>query len=150
ETALFADDYRPPKKRNVIEFFSSLEGEQIREVSLADKDRLVTIAFGSGRYLLFKLFSGRPNVLLVEGGRVIDAFKNPDKLKDTVPPAPAQPSFRDEASPGRTPKNQMTEINPLLPRNLLPHIIEQHGVEAMDPDRIKSFTKALTEALLRD
>src|SRR5699024_5318594 len=69
EPALFADDYRPPKKRNVIEFFSSLEGEQIREVSLADKDRLVTIAFGSGRYLLFKLFSGRPNVLLVEGGR---------------------------------------------------------------------------------
>src|SRR5690625_3869454 len=96
ETALFADDYRPPKKRNVIEFFSSLEGEEIRKVSLADKDRLVTVEFGSGRHLLFKLFSGRPNVFLVEDGRVVDAFKNPDKLKGTAPPAPVQPDFRNE------------------------------------------------------
>ncbi|HLR76874.1 MAG TPA: hypothetical protein VK106_04390, partial [Balneolaceae bacterium] len=31
ETALFLDKYRPPKKRNVIHFFSKLEGYSIKE-----------------------------------------------------------------------------------------------------------------------
>lgn len=150
ETALFLDSYRPPKKRNVIEFFSPLEEEKIIDLSLADKDRLMSVYLESGRRLLFKLFSGRPNVFLVESGRIIDAFKNPEELKNTAPPEPAAPDFKEKVSPGRTAKNQMTEINPLLPRNLLPRVIEQHQVNRMSPGDVKSFTKELTEALLYD
>ncbi|SHF58164.1 Predicted component of the ribosome quality control (RQC) complex, YloA/Tae2 family, contains fibronectin-binding (FbpA) and DUF814 domains [Fodinibius roseus] len=150
ETALFWDDYRPPKKRNVTEFFPSLEGEKITAVQLADKDRLITIGFESGRHLLFKLFSGRPNVFLVKADKITGAFKNPDELTGTSAPSPVAPDFREEVSPKRTAKNQMTEINPLLPRNLLPYVIKQHQVEEMTPDTVKSFTEALTEALLHD
>ena len=150
ETALFHDFYRPPKKRNVIDFFSSLEGERIDGVELADKDRLVYLHFANGLYLQFKLFSGNPNVYLVEDETITDAFKNPDEVKGKSPLEPHAPEFQEEASPRRTAKNQMTEINPLLPRNLLPYLIEQHGVEEMEPEAVKSFTEEVTEALLED
>jgi len=150
ETALFHDFYRPPKKRNVIDFFSSLEGQQITDVELADKDRLVYIYFDSGRYLQFKLFSGHPNVFLIKDDKIIDAFKNPDEVKGKPPLEPHAPTFQDEASPKRNAKNQMTEINPLLPRNLLPYLIEQYNVDEMDPDEVKAFTLEITEALKED
>src|SRR5699024_4771475 len=54
ETALFLDRYRPPKKRNVIDFFTMLEGRRIADVLLADNDRLVSVCFEDGRRLLFK------------------------------------------------------------------------------------------------
>lgn len=150
ETALFLDFYRPPKKSNVINFFSTLEGQKITGTNLADKDRLVSIFFENGQHLLFKLFSGHPNVFLVEDGRIIDAFKNPEDLKGKLPPEPEAPTFLDEVSPKRTAKNQMTEVNPLLPRNLLPYLIKQHDVEDMAPEEVKSFTEEATEALLED
>ncbi|SMO65305.1 NFACT RNA binding domain-containing protein [Fodinibius sediminis] len=150
ETALFLDRYRPPKKRNVIDFFPSLEGARVVDTSLADKDRLLSIIFEGGRSLLFKLFSGRPNVFLVEGDRIVDAFKNPEDLKGTSPPEPMAPVFKEEVSAGRNAKNQMTEINPLLPRNLLPYIIEEHEVEQMSPGKVKTFTRELSRSLLEE
>ncbi|HKK46106.1 MAG TPA: NFACT RNA binding domain-containing protein [Balneolaceae bacterium] len=150
ETVLFHDFYRPPKKSNVIEFFPSLEDQKIIDMSLADKDRLVTIYLDNGQQLLFKLFSGHPNVFLVEDDTILDAFKNPEGVKGQVPPEPQAPDFRDEVSPRRNAKNQMTEVNPLLPRNLLPYVIEQHRVNKMSPDEVKKFTENLTEVLLED
>ncbi|MGM0546257.1 MAG: NFACT RNA binding domain-containing protein [Bacteroidota bacterium] len=150
ETALFLDYYRPPKKSNVIEFFESLEGQKVTDVQLADKDRLVSIYFDNGQHLLFKLFSGSPNVFLVEDNKIIDAFKNPDEVKGDSPPKPEAPTFLDEVSPRRSAKNQMTEANPLLPRNLLPYLIDEHNVDEMTPQEVKEFTDELTQALLED
>ena len=150
ETALFHDFYRPPKKSNVIEFFPSLEEQKITDMSLADQDRLISIYFENGQHLLFKLFSGHPNAFLVEDDMIVDAFKNPEGMQGNAPPEPQAPNFKDEASPRRNAKNQMTELNPLLPRNLLPHIIERHRVDEMDPEEVKSFSRQLTQALLKD
>jgi len=150
ETALFLDFYRPPKKSNVIEFFPSLEEQKVTGMRLADKDRLVSIFFENGQHLLFKLFSGHPNVFLVEDDMIIDAFKNPEEVKGETPPEPQAPTFLDEVSPKRTAKNQMTEVNPLLPRNLLPYLIDQHNVDEMEPEEVKAFTKEASQALLDD
>ena len=150
EIALFLDFYRPPKKSNVIDFFEPLEGEKIIDVKLAEKDRLVSIYFENGEHLLFKLFSGNPNVFLVEDDIIIDAFKNPDKVRGEAPPKPEAPTFLDEVSPRRSAKNQMTEVNPLLPRNLLPYLIEEHDVDEMSPEQVKEFTNEVTRALLDD
>ena len=150
ETALFLDFYRPPKKSNVIDFFPSLEGQTVTDMVLAEKDRLVSIYFDNGQYLLFKLFSGHPNVFLIENEQIIDAFKNPDEVKGTSPPKPEVPTFLEEVSPRRSAKNQMTEVNPLLPRNLLPYLIDQHDVDKMTPDEVKKLTEEASEALLEN
>src|SRR5699024_10757486 len=150
ETALFIDRYRPPKKRNVIDFFATLGGSRIADISLADNDRLMWICFDGGKKLLFKLFSGRPNAFLVEDDVIVDAFKNPGELNGTIPPQPEAPDFKEEISPRRSAKNQMTEVNPLLPRNLLPYLIDQHDVEAMSPRQVRTFTNKVTLALKED
>ncbi len=150
ETALFLEYYRPPKKRNVLDFFSCLEGQEVSEVSLAEKDRLLSVHFENGKRLLFKLFSGRPNVFLVDNNQITDAFKNPESHKGGAPPEPMAPDFKEEVSPKRSAKNQMTEVNPLLPRNLLPYLIEQHDVEEMSPPEVKTFTQQVTQALRED
>lgn len=150
ETALFLDSYRPPKKSNVLEFFQRLEGEKITRLSLADKDRLFYIHFSDDVFLQFKLFSGSPNVFLVENGVISDAFKNPDNLRGEEAPKPFSPKFAEEISAEAKPKNQITRLNPLLPRNLLPYLIEQHHVDRMSVEEVKNFVSSITVALLNE
>ncbi|MGK7368958.1 MAG: NFACT RNA binding domain-containing protein [Candidatus Halalkalibacterium sp. M3_1C_030] len=150
ETALFLDKYRPPKKSNVIEFFQELEGLNIERLSLAEKDRLMYIYFKGGKHLLFKLYGGNPNVYLVEDETIIDAFKNPEEVKGQEPPEPHAPSFADDITAKAKPKNQITKLNPLLPRNLLPYLIEQHRVDDMAVPEVKDFVSTITEALEND
>lgn len=150
ETALFYDFYRPPKKSNVLDFFTCLEGKKITNVRLADQDRLLYFDFDREESLLFKLFSGRPNAFLVKGDEIIDAFKNPEEVKGDAPPKPFTPAFAEDVNPAKSAKNQMTAFNPLLPRNLLPHLIKQHHVDEMSPKEVKAFTRSLTDELLKN
>lgn len=150
ETALFLDKYRPSKKHNIIEFFKVLEGRKIKEVSLAYHDRLLYIYFDNEMFLLFKLFSGNPNCFLVNNDTIADAFKNPDNVTGEEPPHPFAPSFSDEVSSKAKPKNQITRLNPLLPRNLLPYLIQQHRVDQMGSAEVKSFTQHITDTLLNN
>ena len=150
ETALFLDKYRPPKKSNVIDFFQVLEGLAIQKLSLADKDRLMYLHFEGGKQLLFKLYGGNPNVYLVENNRIEDAFKSPEDVKGKEPPHPHAPSFADDITEKAKPKNQITKLNPLLPRNLLPYLIEQHRVDEMNVPEVKEFVESITEALEKE
>ncbi len=150
ETALFLDRYRPPKKSNVIDFFQRLEGEKITKFSLAGKDRLMYAHFEGDRFLLFKLYGGNPNVYFVEENRIVDAFKNPEEVKGEKPPEPYAPTFADEITAEAKSKNQITKLNPLLPRNLLPYLIKQHEVEEMTVDEVKKFVAEITQALLEN
>lgn len=147
ETALFVDQYRPPKKSNVLEFFKPLEGRKIVEVSLAKCDRMMYFHFAGNMYLLFKLFSNNPNVFLVENNKVIDAFKNPGDAAGFPPPEPHAPSFSEEVSRQAGPKKQIMRLNPLLPRNLIPNLLEQHKVDRMEPEEVRQFVDWITKEL---
>lgn len=150
ETALFLDDYRAPQKQNVLEFFKPLEGYQIGAVSLAEHDRLLSIYFEHSKRLLFKLYGSDANVLLIEDDTIIDAFKHPDESKGNSAPKPYTPNFADEVTGKGKPKNELTKLNPLLPRNLLPYLIEQHKVCKMSSQQRKVFTQKITDALRND
>lgn len=147
ETALFVDTYRPPKKSNVIEFFKGIEGQKIVKTELAHHDRLIYLHFEDGAYLLFKLFSSNPNLFLVRDDEIVSSFKNPDEVTGQSPPEPFAPSFSDEVNPEAKPKNQVTKLNPLLPRNLVPALINQHNVAVMSPQEVKDFVNWITKEL---
>ncbi|MFH5832832.1 NFACT RNA binding domain-containing protein [Halalkalibaculum sp. DA3122] len=147
ETALFVDSYRPPKKSNVIEFFKGVEGKKIVNVELAHYDRLVYLNFEDQDHLLFKLFSSKPNIFLVRDGEIVESFKNPGEKVGQPPPEPYAPTFSNEVNPKAKPKNQITRLNPLLPRNLIPALVEQHDVADMAPEEVKSFVSWITEEL---
>ncbi len=150
ETALFLDKYRPPKKRNVTDFFELLEDKHVVETSLAKYDRLLSIHFEDDLKLLFKLFGNNANAFLIQNGIIIDAFKNPESVKGGEPPKPQTPNFADDITGKAKPKNELTKLNPLLPRNLLPALIEQHNVDDMSVQETKAFTTKITQALEQD
>ena len=150
ETVLFLDDYRPPKKRNVLEFFGQLSGLEITDCALAKHDRLWSLYFENGSRLLFKLFGNDVNVLLVQDNQIIDAFKHPEESKGKRPPEPYTPNFAEKVTGKGTAKNELTKLNPLLPRNLLPALIKQHDVDRMSAEQRKEFTEKITSALLQD
>lgn len=150
ETALFLDDYRPPKKDNVMDFFGELEGRRVEGTRLAEEDRLWELRFEGGLSLLFKLYGGHPNVYLTDGSQVLDAFKNPDEVRGKEPPQ-AQPPARDEEPRMRAiPKNRLTGLHPKLPRNLLPHLVEQHDVGEMDAGETVAFGERIVRAMKED
>ncbi len=150
EIALFLDDYRPPKKQNVVEFFSTLKGKKIVNISLAEYDRLLSVEFENEMRILFKLFGNSANAYLVSDGKVIDAFKHPEDAKGEPPPEPFTPEFAEDITGKAKPKNELTKLNPLLPRNLLPPLIQEHDVDEMSVSAIKAFTQKITDALLND
>ncbi len=113
ETALFIDQYRPPKKSNVIEFFKQIEDKKIVDIELAHHDRLVYFYFDDEFHLLFKLFSSNPNVFFVRNNKIVDAFKNPDDVVGQQPPEPYAPSFSDEVNSEAKPKNQRIRCCPV-------------------------------------
>ena len=165
ETALFLDRYRPPKKSNVTDFFPTLQGSRITGVRLAEKDRLMYLDFedesSDAATIQFKLFSNSPNAYLLEedekasndeqaGNVITDAFKSPESHKGQAAPEPHAPQPEQEVSPDAKPKNQLTRLNPLLPRNLIPYLVEEHQVDEMDVQQVKTFCEEITEALRND
>src|SRR5699024_5703195 len=150
ETVLFYDDYRPPKKRNVVEFFKPLEGQKIVNITLAKHDRLVYFHFDGGQHLLFKLFGNNANALLVKDATIRDAFKRPERIIGQQPPSVNAPTFGQAVSFKASPKRRISWLNPLLPRKLLPPLINQHDVGSMSPEACKVFTQRITDALLYD
>ncbi|MDX1639161.1 MAG: NFACT RNA binding domain-containing protein [Balneolaceae bacterium] len=150
ETALFIDQYRPPKKSNVFEFFKDIVDEKIVKVELAEYDRLIYLYMESGRYLLCKMFSSSPNIFLVEDQQIVTAFKDTEKVSGQTPPEPHAPDFARQVKPEAKPKNQVTSLNPLLPRNLLPELLEQHNVAQMEPGEVRTFVEHITRELLEN
>ena len=150
ETALFLDDFRPPKKSNAAYFFEPLKNKKILKVNLAHLDRLITFSFEDGFRLIFKIYGSRPNVFLADEVKIIDAFKNPDKWTGKQPPQPMQPEFAETVSAEAKTKNQLTRLNPLLPRHLIPELIRAHNLEDKSPEEIGRFVDGITKKLLNE
>ncbi|MGM0589274.1 MAG: NFACT RNA binding domain-containing protein [Bacteroidota bacterium] len=147
ETALFSTNYRPPKKSNMGSFFDQVEGVKIVGTRLANQDRLLSILFDDNGKLVFKLFSSRPNVWYAVDGTIQDAFRQPDDWKGKPLPKPQAPKFETEVPTKASPKNQLLRLNPLLPRNLIPHIVKKHRVDEMNPEQVKRLVGRLTQEL---
>jgi len=150
EIVLFLDEYRPPKKQNVLYFFDSLKGQKITDISLATYDRLAFLDFSDGSRLHFKLFGNDANALLIKEHQIIDAFKHPESIKGDAPPQPQQPNFNQKITGKAKARNELTKLNPVLPRNLLPRLIEQHKVGDMSVEETKKFAQKITRALEND
>jgi predicted ribosome quality control (RQC) complex YloA/Tae2 family protein len=117
-TALFMDRFQAPRRGNVADFFSSLQGRTIKSINLADKDRIVTFLFDDDQKLTFLLFGGKANALLSSNGRITEAFKREDAWIDKPLPE-ASPAVGNVPSEGKDPFRVATQIAPLLPRGVL-------------------------------
>ncbi len=147
ETALFADKYRAPKKSNVTNFFESLSGSAITDVSLAENDRFITIALQGGEKLLFQLFGNSPNVFLINNGEILDSFKNPDKWIGESEPEPRKPKQLTDVNPDWSSKKAIIKTDTKFPRQLIQPVIDHYNLDEKTVEEIVEITKKLTDAL---
>lgn len=91
-TAVFEDRPRPAPTRNVRSLFESQHLRPVQEIRLAEYDRLMTIGFGDGAAIVLRLYTSQAQVVLVENGRVTEAFRQPDQWEGRPAPEPAPPA----------------------------------------------------------
>lgn len=145
ETALFIEDYRPPKKTNVTTFFSSLNGLKIVDIHISDNDRFITLYFDNDHQLLFQLFGSKPNIFLIQDNIILESFKNPDHFTGKKPPLPRHaPTEVKIVKEGLSTKKTITLINPKFPRHLIPLVIKKYDLNHKNTSEIHRIIDSLT------
>ena len=84
-------------RSNVTSLLSSATDRTVRDVSIAEGDRIVTIWFEDGDRLEIHPYGSRSNVLLVSDGLVVDAFKRADSVIGKPPPSARQADLPEGA-----------------------------------------------------
>lgn len=148
ETAIFSDNYRAPKKSNVTQFFESLSNYKILTARLADNDRYLYLEFENQKKLIFKLFGNKPNLFLVEDGKIIDSFKDPESFKGLDEPEPRAPKTPAELSDSWSAKKIITKTEPKFPRQLIDPVISEFDLEDKAADEIADITKSLVKTMV--
>ena len=76
-------------RRNVATLFEDARGGTVRGVSIAERDRLVSIELAGGGRILWQLFGARANAFHVApDGTIVAAFQRHDALTGTEAPEP--------------------------------------------------------------
>lgn len=146
-TAVFMDRFQAPRRGNVADFFSALQGKTLKSIELAENDRIITFNFDDEQKLTFLLFGGKANALLSLNGNITEAFKREEALIGKVLPAgsPAVGSFPTEV---RDPFRGAVQINPLLPRGVLKVWASLH-LNGKSIDEITEKIQILSQSLLQ-
>ena len=76
-------------RRNVATLFEGARGRTVQDISIAERDRLVSIELAGGGCLLWQLFGARANAFHVApDGTIVNAFQRHDELVGTKAPDP--------------------------------------------------------------
>lgn len=100
--AVWVDERAVRARRNTADVLPDAVGRTVRGVRVADLDRHVFVDLDDGAALDLALFGPRPNVLLVHGETVDDAFLAPAAFVGTSAPMPRParlPNRPDELGP---------------------------------------------------
>jgi len=100
-------------RKNTLDLFPMLLNRSLRDVRIAENERIITLDIG-GYSLHCRFFGGgRGNVLLERDGTILDAFKSPKELAGTPYSAP------DEQLPAMRLMPETTTIRQALERSNL-------------------------------
>jgi predicted ribosome quality control (RQC) complex YloA/Tae2 family protein len=151
-------------RRNVATLFQSAFDQQVTDLRIATRDRMIYLDLADSRRFQMQLFGARANVFLVSADGAIEAaFRNSGELTGTEAPSPRAAPMPEtfEAFSGRWKTNRnktrqaVSSAFPLFGRTLATETIHRAGVTAETPedcteaDRRKLFEagKALIDAL---
>jgi predicted ribosome quality control (RQC) complex YloA/Tae2 family protein len=152
---LFRNPGHGRARRNSASLFEAAHGRRVEAVRTAERDRVVFVELEGEMRFQLQFFGPRPNVWLVEGERVVEAFQSADEWVGEPPPAPrAAPvvaTFEDFE--GRWRENRKTVVHavqsalPLFDRTLADEAVFRAGVETEDPtETTEAERRALFEA----
>lgn len=147
EIALFSDQYRAPKKNNVLNFFEPLSGNRVTRVNLAEDDRLLTIHFEKSECLMFQLFGNKANVLFIKNDKIVDSFKFKNELEDKKVPEARKPVDKGSPPPGLNARQMLIHFEQKLPRHLLNPIIDHYKLENAGVEKVRGVVKKIVTSM---
>lgn len=150
EIALFQDQYRAPKKSNTMNFFESVSGALVNEITLAETDRFITLALNNDSKLLFTLFGNSPNVFLIKEGIIADSFKDPSKNIGEPEPLPRSKASERKDPVNNDPRTWMLYADPRFPRHLIQPVIDHYDLASKTHNEIVSVTEKLSDSMLHE
>lgn len=146
--SLYLDSYRSPKKSNRITFFEDIYSSPIQDVKLEEGDRIISFTFRNKKQLVFKLFSSRTNVYLVESGVIMESFKDFGEVGKNAREARVQSLFQIK-NEDQSAKYLLLESNNLLPRAGIDALIKLNNLEDASANQVIEFSKK-TDFILRN
>ena len=153
--ALFRNPGHGRARRNSASLFPAALGRRVTAVRTAERDRVVFVDLEREAAFQIQLFGPRPNVWLVEGGVVTEAFQaNEDWAGEAAPaprPAPTVTAFEDFDARWRTNRKTVEQAVaaalPLFDRTLAAEAVFRAGVETEAPgDCSETERRALFDA----
>ncbi len=152
---LFRNPGHGRARRNSASLFETAHDRRVEAVRTTERDRVVFVELEGGLRFQIQLFGPRPNVWLIEGGRVIESFQSGDEWQDESPPeprtAPIVETFADFEARWRT--NRKTVVQavqsamPLFDRTLAEETVARAEVNAESPgDVTEAERQSLFEA----
>jgi predicted ribosome quality control (RQC) complex YloA/Tae2 family protein len=150
EIALFQDQYRAPKKANTMNFFESVSGSNVSDLSLAETDRFITVKLDNDSKLLFTLFGNSPNVFLIKKGLIADTFKDPSKNIGKPEPLPRSSAPQRKEPSNNEPRSWILYSDPRFPRHLIQPVIDHYKLASKSSKEIVNVTEKLSGSMLHE
>ena len=145
-------------RRNVATLFEDAIGQTVAGVSIADRDRLVSIELTDGSRLLWQMFGARANAFHVApDDTILAAFQRHDELVGTAAPEPYPApmpetfdEFEERWKPNRNKTRQAVQSAvSLFGADLARETLHRAGVTTDEPDACtEAERRALFEASL--
>ncbi|MEX1014932.1 MAG: NFACT RNA binding domain-containing protein [Candidatus Paceibacterota bacterium] len=150
KTALFQEYYTIPKIRNSAHFFENLKGAHINDISLAEGDRLLTMKFNINELLVFQLFTNKANVFHIKNNYICSSFKNQSRYNEKLAPKAHKPNTKNNEDLKGSARQKLIAINPLLPRNLFPDLVDYFSLELKSNEQLSVFAERLHLVLTQE
>jgi predicted ribosome quality control (RQC) complex YloA/Tae2 family protein len=149
--ALYLDSYRGAKKSNTIDFFEQIYSVEITDVTIPETDRWVFIHFENGIKLHFRLFSNRANAFLSKEGKIVDVFKEYDKIGEQAPSPQELNVFKIEEDISRkSTKNKIVAINAMYPRQNIQELTDIYDLDDKSEEELREFVKRTCEQMAEE
>ena len=71
----FADSFQRARK-NSVDLFGAIIGLRVEDIRQFDNERSFALRLSESRDILFKMHANRSNIIVLEGGKVTDLFRN--------------------------------------------------------------------------
>ena len=127
-------------RRNSASLFGAACGRRVESIRTAERDRVVFIDLEDSLRFQVQLFGPRPNVFLVEGEQVVEAFQDNEAWEGEPPPptrpAPIVAAFEEFEARWRARKTVAQSVAaamPLFDRTLAEEVAFRSGIEADAP-----------------
>ena len=143
-------------RRNVATLFEGAIGQGVADVSIADRDRLVSIELEGGSRILWQLFGARANAFYVApDDTIVAAFQRHEELASTEAPTPYSApmpdtfaEFEDRWNTNRNKTRQAVQSAvSLFGAELAQETLHRAGVTTEDPeDCTETERRALFDA----